>query len=136
MTDPTSWSRSAAWPCEPSSVAAARAFVAAQLGPVGPVASLDDALVVVSELVTNVVLHARTPVRVTVGQLRGSVFVSVRDTSPRPLFAQRLPISATHGRGLHVVDACSLAWGVNEEAAGGKSVWASFGPHALTAVPS
>ncbi len=30
------------------------------------------------------------------------------------------------GRGLLLVDALSVAWGVSDEATGGKSVWASF----------
>ncbi len=134
MIDTTSWSRTAEWPGEPLSVAAARRFVSEHLAGPELAGLLDDVLVVVSELVSNVVLHARTPAVVTVGQLRGSPFVSVRDTSSRPLYAQRLPISATHGRGLHVVAACSSSWGVTQEPDGGKSVWATFEAAQLASV--
>jgi hypothetical protein len=32
----------------------------------------------------------------------------------------------TSGRGLDIVDSLSRDWGINEEAAGSKAVWASF----------
>lgn len=128
MTATLSWSRRADLPPDAESVAAARKFVREHLALPGLEHVLEDALVVVSELVTNAVVHARTPLKVSVGQLRGAAFLAVRDGSPRVLFAQRLPISATHGRGLHVVEACSTDWGVISEPDGGKSVWATFEP--------
>jgi hypothetical protein len=45
---------------------------------------LDDAALVVSELVTNAVLHARTRVEVSLCVAAGKVEIAVRDHDPRP----------------------------------------------------
>lgn len=44
----------------------------------------DDLLLAVSELVTNSIIHARTPVGVSVAVVSGLVEVGVRDHDPRP----------------------------------------------------
>lgn len=82
----------------------------------------DTLLMVANELATNAVLHARTEftVRVMVDALH--VRVEVTDDNsrvPQPCLA---PVDATSGRGLAIVDACGLQWGVNRHP-GGKTVW-------------
>jgi anti-sigma regulatory factor (Ser/Thr protein kinase) len=83
----------------------------------------------VSELVTNALLHARTPVTVRVRGTAEHPRVEVRDASPEPPL---LPSTAydddeddllvTFGRGLSIVARCSTAWGAEIEH-DGKVVW-------------
>ncbi|MDQ6838648.1 MAG: ATP-binding protein, partial [Actinomycetota bacterium] len=66
-----------------------------------------DALLLVSELATNAVLHAHTPYTVTVSIVAPArVRVAVTDDDPRPPIAD-LPSTdhGTCGRGMHVVQA-------------------------------
>ena len=77
----------------------------------------------VSELVTNVVLHAGTPARVSV-ELADRLLVMVEDTgargAPRPRSSDNL--AASRGRGLALVEAISDAMGYERDA-GGSTVW-------------
>ena len=94
-----------------------------------PIAVSDAAVLVVSELVSNAVRHARP---LSSGKVElawsidddGGVTVLVRDggsaTRPR---AYPLTRSATGGRGLGIVDAVAHEWGVDEEY-GRTTVWA------------
>jgi CheY-like chemotaxis protein/anti-sigma regulatory factor (Ser/Thr protein kinase) len=113
-------------PPEPASVADARKFVSNTFASWGIDDDLiDDALIVVSELVTNAVRHARTPCEVHLTVDDTAVRISVLDTGegtpdPRP-FSDSKP----HGRGLHIVGALSRAWGVDRMPEG-KLVWAEM----------
>jgi hypothetical protein len=54
------------------------------------------------------------------------MWLTVRDES-RALPAQRVPQTYdTGGRGLEIVDIVSHEWGIEEDPAGSKAVWASF----------
>lgn len=82
----------------------------------------DTALLVVSELVTNALVHTQGPVQVDL-MLRGDrVRVSVSESSPRapakPVIVDR---ESTGGRGLLLVEAVSEAFGT-VPVAGGKQV--------------
>lgn len=104
--------------------------------------TLDSALLLVTELVTNVVVHAGTPatVDVTVAPV-GELTIQVRDLHPVRIGAARhgsdgdSSAAATDefgesglgglredGRGLALVDALASSWGT-QHGAGGKSVW-------------
>jgi CheY-like chemotaxis protein len=113
-------------PPEPASVADARKFVSNTFASWGIGDDLiDDALIVVSELVTNAVRHAHTPCEVRLTVDDAAVRISVLDTGegtpdPRP-FSDSKP----HGRGLHIVGALSSAWGVDRMPEG-KLVWAEM----------
>ncbi|QJY49209.1 ATP-binding protein [Pseudonocardia broussonetiae] len=88
----------------------------------------DDAVMVVNELVTNAVTHARTGCRVAV-QLAGSrLEIAVRDYR-RNWTTSGHPATAPRGewRGLSLVAALSREWGVSP-ADGGKVVWAVLPP--------
>ena len=76
----------------------------------------------VSELVTNAVLHARTNFAVQVTLTATAIRVSVTDGSP--ILPERRNYSFLHptGRGLHLVDSLSDRWGVDLESTG-KTVW-------------
>jgi anti-sigma regulatory factor (Ser/Thr protein kinase) len=84
---------------------------------------VDDVLLLVSELVTNVVLHARTTIRVWTHVEPGRVIVAVGDDDPTnpPQWATRGPL-AQSGRGMRLVDLLSSSWGV-EVRDGSKVVW-------------
>ena len=88
---------------------------------------VEDARVVASELATNAVRHAGTAFTLSVGGRDGSITLRVRDGS-RGLPSFGSPgVLSTNGRGLMLVSALSVAWGVSLEAEGGKSVWARLG---------
>ena len=84
------------------------------------------ACLVVSELVTNAMIHTGGDIELTVSEHRRAVRVAVRDRSP-DLPVERQPGLDTHGRGLTIVADLSRAWGVLPHADGGKVVWAVLG---------
>jgi anti-sigma regulatory factor (Ser/Thr protein kinase) len=86
---------------------------------------LDDARLVVTELAANAVVHARSSFSVRVRIDESGVRLWVRDSSrARPMLRHTGPLS-TSGRGLHLVDALSVEWGV-EVMTHGKTVWADL----------
>ena len=78
---------------------------------------------VVSELVTNAVLHARTPMRLRLVAGRDSLLIELHDGNSRGPVRRAYSADATTGRGLGLVEALTRSWGVEEEP-GGKRVWA------------
>ena len=94
---------------------------------------VDEARLVASELATNAVRHARTPFAITIERRDGEVTISVRDWSSEVPVAGSRRLLATGGRGLMLVDALSVTWGVTVKADGGKSVWARFRTGTLVA---
>ncbi|MFN8081156.1 MAG: ATP-binding protein [Kineosporiaceae bacterium] len=119
-------------PHRPDSVTVARRTLRAALGRMGlaePI--IDDAEVVVSELLGNAVRHARAiagGVLVLGWQLRGGQLqVRVTDGgSGRVVEAQEPSLTAVSGRGLHIVERLSECWGVNDHAGGLRTVWAAL----------
>ncbi len=107
---------------EPSSVRAARRYVSDELTSVGLDEAAMTAELLVSELVTNAILHARTPVRVSVGIGDEVVRVEVSDDSPRAPQQRRHSIDSGTGRGLMLVERMATRWGVDVGSAG-KVVW-------------
>jgi anti-sigma regulatory factor (Ser/Thr protein kinase) len=111
----------APFPPEPSSVTAARHFVAESLEADGcPRATIETAKLLVSELASNAVLHARSPFQVSLSQHDHSLTVAVTDASTR----RPTPgaVSACGGRGLHLVEALANDWGVHDRE-DGKAVY-------------
>ena len=110
-----------------AAVSAARRYVAEALAACGASHLEASAELGVSELVTNAVLHGRTPLTVTVVTIRGGrVRIEVTDGSPLPPQQRRLSVLATTGRGLRLVASVSSDWGVRSvpgEWGGGKTVW-------------
>lgn len=75
-----------------------------------------------SELITNAVLHGRSPALVRV-QRRGSLLqVQVSDDNSRHPQTQPADNAALDGRGLQIVSQLAAAWGVTD-ALVGKHVW-------------
>ncbi|MDX6287122.1 MAG: hypothetical protein QOG53_2607 [Frankiales bacterium] len=104
---------------------AARLFVVEALRGGDAQALADDAAVVVTELATNAVVHARSEFTVTVSASRGAALISVRDASPVELIVGNAPLLAISGRGLGLVDAVANRWGA-DLLDDGKVVWAEL----------
>ncbi len=111
-------------PPEPSAAGRARSWVAERLSAWEVSAVVDDLRLVVSELVSNAVLYARTAVDVMLSIGEGVIELTVRDHNPRTPRPrpQQADEAATGGRGLVLVEALSDDWGVAERMAG-KEVW-------------
>jgi two-component sensor histidine kinase len=89
--------------------------------------SIDDVVLVASELVANAIRHAAPvsarKIAVTWDFEDGGIVVRVEDGSPTP--PQRRPTGSRQpdGRGLAIVEAIAAEWGV-EPTPRGKCVWA------------
>jgi anti-sigma regulatory factor (Ser/Thr protein kinase) len=106
----------------PPAIRAVRHLVTDTLRAWGHDALVPDAALLVSELATNAVRHASSPFRATVSRSDSTVRIAVEDlgsTEPqlRPADLERLG-----GRGVALVDAVSMSWGV-DPAPLGKVVW-------------
>ncbi|MER5276553.1 ATP-binding protein [Streptomyces sp. NPDC002809] len=121
-----------ALPAHPESVAGARRLARARLD----TWRLDDdahdaAILIVSELVTNAVVHtASARVVVELRRLETRLRIAVQDQGHQP-GGPRLGAGADdeHGRGLLLVDAMCSAWGSRDSGDGsGRIVWAEL-PH-------
>jgi anti-sigma regulatory factor (Ser/Thr protein kinase) len=106
----------------------ARAHVRSQLNGEASAMRASDAVLIVSELVTNSVLHAHVgsheALVLELTTLRDRLLIAVIDPGSQ-LEPQMLPANpaAPHGFGLRLVDEMSSAWGVIRDAAGTTRVW-------------
>lgn len=93
----------------------------------GP-ATREDMLLVVSELVTNAVVHGAEPIVVTMVRASERIRVEVTDgaTESSPHSKLRPPADAENGRGLSVVTQLAVAWGWRASPGRGKTVWAEL----------
>ena len=128
----------AAYQPEPTAAAAARRFVRDTLqtwliggATIAGHELIDDAVLLTSELVTNAVVHAGTPVEVTCKLTGGGVEVVVSDGHPARLVPEppeneHIPAERTSGRGLLLPAALASAWGVTYGQSA-KAVWFRIG---------
>ena len=125
-------------PPVPASAGAARRFVAdaAQRWDLLPL--LEDAELALTELVTNAILHAATPISISISCAPDGMEIAVFDGSPalpatrpsgdigRDPTDSRLHVreagAAARGRGLVMVAALAAQWGVSP-LSDGKAVW-------------
>ena len=87
---------------------------------------LDDATLLVSELVTNAVRHGGSPLVLGVDCDGEGLDVRVRDGSPQLPVPRAAGPEAESGRGFVLLDLLSERWGVEPEGSGGgggKEVW-------------
>jgi anti-sigma regulatory factor (Ser/Thr protein kinase) len=87
--------------------------------------NVEDALLVLSELVTNAMVHARTGCTIEVQHHDDVLRVEVRGPSPAPPTPGSARPNDLGGRGLRLVAAIAETWGW-EPTAGGKRVWAQL----------
>jgi anti-sigma regulatory factor (Ser/Thr protein kinase) len=112
----------------PSAARVARHWVRRELVERAHPELTDSAVLGVSELVTNAVLHVRSTIVVRLVDDDDRVRVEVYDDSPRPpegqqmLVEEDLQAPSTIGRGLQIVDSISHSWGVSYEHVG-KCIW-------------
>ncbi|MGH8916968.1 MAG: ATP-binding protein [Acidimicrobiales bacterium] len=109
-------------PGEPESARHARRFLAETLAGWGAGRWRDQAELVVSELVGNAALHARTDICVRVRLNRRALRLEVSDSSPRMPQPRHYSAEATTGRGLAMVAAVGRRWGVDPDPEG-KTIW-------------
>lgn len=120
------------FPPAPETAAAARDFVHGTLLAWGASGPIDDVILLVSELVTNAVIHARSPLEVTVRRDRTSTEVTVTDSAPERAVPRAGPLSVEAsassgnerggGLGLALASAIASSWGVSY-GRGDKAVW-------------
>lgn len=114
---------------QPELVAAARAFVVGHAPPM-PEENLDALVLLTSELVTNGILHAGTPLEVGLTVLAESVVVTVHDLDLRR--PEQLPYSGREGGwGLGLVAALALRSSLDPHPNGGKTAWFELATGAL-----
>ena len=120
-------------PADLSSASRARTFVGQTLS--GHVDDLAAVMLMTSELVTNVALHANTEMTVTVHEgppVRVEVHDGVAATEAFReivMVGRSLPdASAVSGRGLQLVRAMSTRVGLDDDPDGGKVVWFELDP--------
>ena len=112
----------AEFPGELNSVGAARRFVREELAAESP-AVIDAAALIVSELVTNAVLHATSHFDITVRTAPSEVRLDVTDWGPGDPAMRSEEATALGGRGLRIVNELARKWGWNREGPA-KTVWA------------
>ncbi len=123
---------------EPEEARTARLFVRDLLTRWGLADLIDDAELIIGELVVNAVRHglravppvaavnpaAPPPLRLCLLRRVGEIMLAVTDPSADPP-APRAPDSAREsGRGLQIVGALSCVWGWSPIEGHGKAVWA------------
>jgi anti-sigma regulatory factor (Ser/Thr protein kinase) len=105
-------------------VGRAREQLSAFLGGHVSAAKLDDANLVLGELVTNALRHGIGEVVVRASLKDGAIHMSVTESAEeQPTMLPRDP-HRIGGLGLHIVDGLSSDWGV-AAFPGGKTVWAT-----------
>jgi len=109
-------------PSDVRSVGEARRFIDTALNEWGCDRVVDTAVLLVSELASNAVLHARSDIRILLRREHDQVKVKVCDRSPVIPRPRRFGVESATGRGLALVEQLSADWGVQREA-GGKCVW-------------
>ena len=110
----------------PEAVRHARRFTKRTLRSWGVDDEVDAVLLVVSELVTNALVHTGGQVRLDLTLINHRLRIAVADNSPRsPFKPTSIGWEATGGRGILLVEAMSAAWGT-VPVSGGKQVWSEI----------
>lgn len=107
---------------EPESVAAARRFTKSTLNAAAR-ETLEAIELMVSELATNCIRHTKTGFELTITDEAGQIRIEVTDSAGGSPRMRRPDITDPTGRGLQIVDLLSEAWGVEDAAGPGKTVW-------------
>lgn len=108
---------------EPEQVAEARRLVAGYLRDQGDEDG-EVAVLLVSELVTNAILHGRAPLELRAQAAGSGLRVEVYDQDPStpPVLRHDVDLTEPGGRGLQLVDTLADRWGWTENDHG-KVVW-------------
>lgn len=87
----------------------------------------DTAGLLVTELVTNSIVHARTSIIVTIAANAFGLRVEVNDASPHIPVRRGYGTTATTGRGVAVVELLAERFGTDATSGNGKTVWFELG---------
>lgn len=117
---------------ELDAVPRARRFAALSLGGETP-GRVQDAELIVTELVTNALLHAGLPATLRVSRWDSRVRIEVEDAGRQMPVMGPQNTEAMTGRGLSLVATLADVWGIDPSPAGGKIVWAELRGDALSA---
>jgi len=109
-------------PAQPSSVGEARRLVRHSLASAGREDLVETAELLVSEVVTNALLHAGTPIDLAVFVADGGLRVEIGDGSPHFPSRRGYAPTAGTGRGLMLLQQMVDDWGVVPNPLG-KTVW-------------
>ena len=120
------------FPNAPAGVRDAREFVADVLRGADPNV-VDAAVLMVSELATNAVVHTTSPFGIGVERFDEEVRISVTDHGPGTPHLRDAASADTDGRGLGIVAGFAVEWGV-DQGHDFKTVWFTvpMGPNELT----
>ena len=110
-------------PASVSTPAAARAFAREAVESGLPDVRIEDVALVVSELVTNAVVHGEGDITLNVVVAPDTVHVEVEDREPELPGQVDAALDSESGRGLLLVSRIAKRWGVRPASAG-KVVWA------------
>lgn len=113
---------SRSWPAEAATVPAARRLVREQLRALGRPSLGDDAELLVTELVSNVVLHVGGTVSVAVRASDDEIVLEVTDDSPLAPQLRSFSRTSSTGRGMRLVHSLSADHGIVPREHG-KTVW-------------
>jgi hypothetical protein len=117
------------WPPAPRSVGRARRFLVQHLDVWGLPHLCESASLVVSELVTNAIVHVHPPygtlIGVRVERLESGVRIEVHDAGDSKPERREASADEESGRGLGLVEVLTGGqWGVSDRDGPGKLVWA------------
>lgn len=104
-------------------VAATRGAVADHLASLGIQEEIDLVTLLVSEVVSNAVLHGAAPQAIEVDVSPQMIHVEVSDQAPAEPVVQPVDVARIGGNGMRIVDGLSSAWGVSQHPGNGKHVW-------------
>jgi anti-sigma regulatory factor (Ser/Thr protein kinase) len=113
------------FPPTPDSAGRARRWAEAHLTAWHLDALVDDALLVLSELIANAGLHGRGQIVVALALLPDGLRIEVCDEGDGTVLIVEGPVDRPSGRGMVIVDRLSDRWGV-DAADDGTAVWAEL----------
>jgi anti-sigma regulatory factor (Ser/Thr protein kinase) len=93
----------------------------------GTSADVETLVLLVSEVVTNAVLHARSAIMLDIRPTADLVRVEVHDASPIEPRVHHFHVTSGTGRGLRMLEQLARRWGVKPNPKGGKVVWFEVG---------
>lgn len=87
-----------------------------------PAGAVENAVLVISELLTNAIVYGRPPIRLSLAQRAEVLCLEVDDAGNGQPTLESGRADGAGGLGLQIVDALAARWGV-EIRAPGKAVW-------------
>ena len=109
-------------PARPSASRTARRWVTARLVELRLETLADAVELLTSEVVTNALIHAGTPMVLRLRRAGAGVEIEVQDGSTLPPARRYYAATATTGRGVEIMDSLADSWGWRE-GRDGKTVW-------------